>query len=167
MQGEPWNVVASDDVHPLNPDARRGPSGIWNDTTLPITDWEVPDQRKVLPREIQLFVGSPHPVILVPVEIHLKQLTKHAVSRPMYDDFAHQISQWRHRGFKDFGNGDVRWSFVMRTTTPSGGSSPYMFVIARRGDGSFTLVSGHYRTESYIRRLVREGALEGREEKRR
>lgn len=163
----PSNDAGDGDLHPLNPGARKGPNGIWNEKTVPVVEWEVPGHRKILPLEIQAFVASPHPVIRVPIEIHEKELTKHAASRHMYDDFERQISRWTHRGVKDFGNGDIRWRFAVRTMTPSGTASPYVFVIARRSDGSFTLVSGHYRTESYIRRLVREGELEGRGEERR
>lgn len=157
-EARPWKDT--DDAHPLNPDARKGPNGIWNETSVPVVEWEVPHHRKVLPLDIQSFMAAPNPVIRVPVEIHAKELTKHAASRHMYDDFERQVSRWTHRGVKDFGNGDIRWRFVTRTTTPSGTPSPYLFVIARRLDDSFTLVSGHFRTESYLRRLVREGELE-------
>lgn len=165
-EGNSCNDVG-ESVHPLNSGAWKGRNGIWNETTLPVVEWEVPHQRKVLPLDIQAFIAAPHPVIRVPLEIHIKELGKHAASRHMYDDFEHQISRWTHRGVKDFGNGDIRWRFVTQTTTPSGTPSPYVFVIARRSDGSFTLVSGHYRAESYIRRLVREGELEIREGGRR
>jgi hypothetical protein len=138
----------------------KGESGIWNEGTMPVLPWEEPTQRKVLPEHVQEYIGSIDPIIRVPKEIHAKEIGKHASSLRMYANLELFLDAWTHRGFSDHGNGDHRWRFVASTTTSSGTLSPYIVVIAKRQDGSFVLVSGHYRTQSYIRRLVEQGELE-------
>lgn len=127
---------------------------------MPVLPWENPAQRKVLPMPVQQYIGCTDPVIRVPKEIHAKEIGKHASSLYMYINLEQFLDAWTHRGFKNYGSGDERWRFVTSTATSSGSTSPYIIVIAKRGDGTYVLVSGHYRTESYIRRLVGHGELE-------
>lgn len=51
------------EVSPVNPAAIRGPSGIWNEETLPVMDWEAPEHRVVLPEELLIAWGIPTPVL--------------------------------------------------------------------------------------------------------
>ncbi|MBA2469453.1 MAG: hypothetical protein H0V37_08610 [Chloroflexia bacterium] len=149
---------------PYNIAAVKSVSSIWNEDTIPVVPWEEPTQRKVLPKHVQEYIGAIDPIIRVPKEIHTKEIGKHASSLRMYDNLELFLDAWTHRGFSDHGNGDHRWRFVASTTTSSGTMSPYIIVIAKRQDGSHVLVSGHYRTQSYIRRLVLQGDLEMRGE---
>jgi hypothetical protein len=45
------------EVSPFNPDARRQPGGFWNEDTLPVTEWEIPEHRVVLPADLQAALG--------------------------------------------------------------------------------------------------------------
>lgn len=43
---------------PVNPAAVRGPSGIWNEESLPVTEWEAAEHRVVLPQSLQKALGT-------------------------------------------------------------------------------------------------------------
>ncbi|HWV23377.1 MAG TPA: hypothetical protein VNZ58_04235 [Thermomicrobiales bacterium] len=46
-----------------NPDAVRGPSGIWNENILPVVEWEAAEHRVVLPSDLQHALGIATPVL--------------------------------------------------------------------------------------------------------
>lgn len=51
------------DVSPVNPGAVRGPTGIWNEETLPVTEWESPEHRVVVPTLLQSVLNLEQSVL--------------------------------------------------------------------------------------------------------
>lgn len=159
---EPGSPPCSE-VSPVNPSAVRGPNGIWNEESLPVLAWEVAEYRVVLPQDVQAYIGLDSPVVRVPIEVHEKLTFKHAAAQHVYDELSMHLLFWTQRGRVIGEGGDARWRFVVSVATSSGKTSPYVIVFARRRDATYTLVTAHYRNESYVRRLIAEGALEQRE----
>lgn len=51
------------EVSRFNPDAIRGPHGIWNEDTLPVLEWEAAEYRIVLPADLQRGIGLSRPIL--------------------------------------------------------------------------------------------------------
>lgn len=51
------------ETHPFNIAAMRRRGGYWNEESLPVTDWEIPDHRLVLPKSLQDRSRSPTAVL--------------------------------------------------------------------------------------------------------
>lgn len=150
------------EISPFNPRAIRDPNGIWNETTLPVVEWEVALERKVLPVEVQDLLGVPNAVVRVSIEIHEKLSTKHLASRHIYEELERFLVEHTYSGVIDAGECDIRWRFAGYVYTRSGNRNPYIAMIALQRSGEYALVSAHYRNESYIRRLVQNGELRPR-----
>lgn len=76
----------------------RGPSGIWNEETLAITDWEAPSRRVVIPESLQLAMSLGTPVL----RWDAKKATKLWRDRPrdahVRDDLTRYLAGWEYCG---------------------------------------------------------------------
>ncbi len=84
--------------HPLNPNARRGPNGIWNEDTLPIMEWEIPHERVVLPVDRQEALGLPAPVLRWKAEKLAKVKRKHAETANLTMSVTDLLTEWEFAG---------------------------------------------------------------------
>lgn len=66
------------EVSPFNPAARRETGGIRNDRKLPVTEWEIAEQRVVLPADLQLALDIPVLVLRWDRENYLTVMRQHA-----------------------------------------------------------------------------------------
>lgn len=83
----------------FNPDAVRGVDGIWNQDTLPITDWEAADQRVVLPVQLQRSVGDAFPPVLRWSQIKYQNaVTKHHRVLSGIRDISRHLVHCRYHG---------------------------------------------------------------------
>ena len=97
--------------HPLNPNARRGPNGIWNEESLPVMDWEFPEKRLVLPESLQRALDLPDaPVLRWDAVKYWTVVTKHARDLPIIDDLSTCLDQWAYVGTETV-TGNVRVLF--------------------------------------------------------
>lgn len=65
------------EVSRFNPDAVRGPNGIWNEETLPVLDWEDAAHRIVLSADLQRNLGLVQPVLRWQRDKRLRAFQKH------------------------------------------------------------------------------------------
>lgn len=143
-------------VSPVNPAAVRGPSGIWNEETLPIMEWEVPEQRKVIPKSVQHSIRRSAAVIRVSIDIDRKQRSKHRELVAFYEAF--DMEGWIFvREIRDVRGS--KWEFVQIVDEGEGGPWPLMFVLGHDERGSLNLVSLHRRNRRWMRKLL-EGELD-------
>lgn len=84
----PW------EVSPFNPNARRMPDGIWNDVEIPITEWELPTKRVVLPLDLQLKLGIPVPVLRWDREKYLAVANQHSRDAHVIENVSAHLARW-------------------------------------------------------------------------
>lgn len=97
--------------HPLNPGVRRGTNGIWNEDTLPVMDWEIPEKRVVLPESLQRALDLPDaPVLRWDAVKYRTVVTKHVRDLPIIDDLSRHLDQWAYVGTETV-TGNVRVLF--------------------------------------------------------
>ena len=66
-----------------------------NPGRLPQTEWEVLDQRKSIPADLQSLIGAPTSVIRVPMSVHEKISTKHANVLADYSMLGQHLETWQ------------------------------------------------------------------------
>ncbi len=65
------------EAHPNNPTVRLGPNGVWGEDILPVTVWEAPEHRVVLPEVSQRKWGVEEPLLRVAQDKRDRMLTEH------------------------------------------------------------------------------------------
>lgn len=88
-----------DEVNPFNPTVRRGPNGFWNEHGLPITEWEEPARRVVLPASLVASLTLPvSPVLRWDAEKFRDVVAKHRRDRHVIADLTAYLEGWRYHG---------------------------------------------------------------------
>jgi hypothetical protein len=86
-------------ISPFNPDAIRGPNGIWNETTLPVVEWESPENRVVVPVYLKWRLIHPIPDVLRwDREKYTEVLRKHPRDIPVVGELTRHLQDWRYLG---------------------------------------------------------------------
>lgn len=70
------------EVSRFNPDAIRGPHGIWNEETLPVLEWEAAEYRVVVPAWLQAMLKIDFPVLRWSSAKRSRVLVEHADVAP-------------------------------------------------------------------------------------
>jgi hypothetical protein len=87
--------------HPLNPDARLGPDGIWNDLVLPVMEREAPLQRVVVPHSLLHMLDPPlAPVLRWDAEKYLAVIARHDRDRHVCDNLSRYLDRWEYVGIE-------------------------------------------------------------------
>ena len=85
--------------HPLNPGARRGTNGIWDEDSLTVMDWEIPKKRIVLPESLEHALDPPEsPVLRWDAVKYRVVVAKHAHDLPIIDDLTIHLDQRAYVG---------------------------------------------------------------------
>lgn len=120
---------------------------------LPVTEWEIPTQRKCIPSDIQLAIAVSIPVVRVSREICDKQIGKHGWLRPFFDDFDNVLTEWEIL----VPSSEDLWLILQHVELPgSNWEVALLTVIGRDRSHSLNLVSMHKRKESYFQRQCAE-----------
>ncbi len=99
MDDDPPEPSDGLETHPLNPDAVRRPSGSWNEDSLPITEWENPAHRVVLPASLQVSLALPiGPVLRWDTRKLQVVIREHARDQHVIDDLGRYLTAWRFHG---------------------------------------------------------------------
>ncbi len=84
-----------DEISPSNATARRGPNGFWSEHLLPITEWEDPDQRVVVPASLTLPVA---PVLGWDTAKYREVVAKHQHDRRVIANLTMYLATWQYHG---------------------------------------------------------------------
>lgn len=86
-------------VSSLNPDAVRGPNGIWNEESLPVLEWEAAVYRVVVPAQLQqsLVLRVP-PVLRWSTKKYLDVMAKHHIKPEVVADLSRFLDGWAFHG---------------------------------------------------------------------
>jgi hypothetical protein len=140
----------------LNPDRTR------SDEDLPIVDWEVVSERRVVPIDIVIIMGASSPIVRVDQDTARKQVRKHRGSIEQWNAFNDVIQNWewwrKQHADEARNNAYERWRFVQRIvddTAPDGW--PLLTVLEKQPDGSIKLITSHRRRASFWDRVECEG----------
>jgi hypothetical protein len=94
-QGEPIRGVTG----PHNPAAVRGPHGIWNEETIPVTEWEAPPYPVVLPTSLLPHLpGGMSPVLRWGRDKLLTVRRDHARDFAVIQELSRYLENWQYFG---------------------------------------------------------------------
>lgn len=122
----------------------RGRDGIWNQHVLPVTDWEDPYQRIVLPSQLRRSLKRPVPDVLRwDCERYLSVTIEHAMDPPVMREFTRHLAHWQFHGEESgehaenqrilFQDADGRWYAV--SIGPLTGSDNIITISGSRRNG--------------------------------
>jgi len=138
------------EIHPLNPNASREPGGIWNESTLPVTAWENPHERVVLPGDLQEALAIPTPVLRWRAEKLDKVKRKHPETAHLPMTITELLNDWEFAGPQPGKNNT--WNVFI----PGGGG--YMIaVFAIRYRDSYNVVSVYSPRSDWLAARIVEG----------
>lgn len=87
------------ETSPYNPFAVRGPRGIWNEDSLPVTPWEDPDQRVVVPSALRRSLTLPVPDVLRwDAEKYRLVVSQHERDLLVTRDLSRRLNDWKYHG---------------------------------------------------------------------
>lgn len=87
------------EISPFNATASRGPNGFWNEHVLPITAWEDPEQRVVLPTTLVASLTRPvAPVLRWDAAKYRDVMAKHTRDRHVIVNLAKYLNAWQYHG---------------------------------------------------------------------
>jgi hypothetical protein len=111
MDRDPSDNRRLGDTHPLNPAARLGPNGIWNEDVLPVFEWESPEHRVVLPATLEEALGlQDTPVLRWDSLKYRIVVAKHGRDLPVIKALSMQIDRWEYIGIET-ATGNMRVMF--------------------------------------------------------
>lgn len=142
------------ELHPHNPAVVLGNHGIWNEDSLPLTDWEVPERRVVIPSSLQASIGLPVPILRVSRNIDNKQLNKHADVREHHERLSERLVTWSHWRQKavDQDNPNDEWEVVI-VIYEEDRVWPLLVAFGTDKSGSLNLITSHRKNDRFLRRL--------------
>lgn len=156
--------------HPHDPTITREPDGIWGEAELPVSEWEVPTERRVVPRDIVEIMDARSPIALVDVGTANKQARKHRNSIQQWTAFDGTIQNWQMQRKQPPGESRPsafdRWQFVqiiVDDETPP--DWPLLTVLERQPDGTIKIITSHRRRPSYLEVFTNLPGVRNREEK--
>lgn len=152
-QGGPIRGVPS----PHNPAAVRGPHGIWNEETLPVTDWEAPAYRAVLPQTLLEATGVEIPVLRWAAAKRANILLKRPQTRPLVDSLDTLLPNWSYVG-KEPSESEV-WHVIF---VGEGHVNDFKFGPDR--NGSWNVITVHPLRDEQREHLLRSSWMKKRED---
>ncbi len=82
----------SGEVSRHNRDAMRGEHGIWNEDSLPVTEWEIPEQRVVVPAQLTEYLpANMSPVLRWDREKYDTVVQEHSRDLPVIRDLSRHL----------------------------------------------------------------------------
>lgn len=141
-------------AHPVNPRVRKDKNGVWGGDELPVMEWEVASERRIVPDDIVDIIGASSPVARVDVDTARKQPRKHRQTIDQWNDFDNVIRDWewwRKQSPEEARDSAYeRWQFVQTIVdddTPGGW--PLLTVLEKQPDGTIKVVTSHRRRDSF------------------
>lgn len=84
-----------------NPHAVAGPHGIWNEETLPVTEWEAPECRVVIPDHLQMSLHLKVPPVLRWADAKYREVAaRHARDMAIINDLTRYLDGWQFHGLE-------------------------------------------------------------------
>ncbi len=156
--------------HPCDPGVTRKPDGIWGEEELPVSDWEVPEERRIVPRDIVEIMGARSPIARVDVGTVNKQARKHRGSIQQWIAFDDMIRDWQKHRKQDPEESRptslLRWQFVQLIVddeTPDGW--PLLTVLELQTDDTIKIITSHRRRPSFADLFAERQGVSNRGEK--
>lgn len=134
---------------------------------LPLVDWEVPDQRKRVPKEIRLITGAISSIVRMDQDTYAKQRRKHRDTLAEYEGLSRIIQRWeffrKQLPEESRAGTDERWQFVQFIQRDDDEAPwPLLTVLEKLGDGSLKLVTTHRRQQAWVKHWVQRGDVQRR-----
>jgi hypothetical protein len=127
---------------------------------LPVLDWEIAEQRKIIPGDLQRIIGASTRILRVPADVHEKETTgKHRLLVNMYYELSRILVNWEYWCSYPEQN---KWRIMQIVEDESGKCFPLLTVIGKDRNESHNLISMHRRDDSYFKRLLDSGDLRRR-----
>ena len=82
----------------VNAQAVRGSSGIWNEETLPVTEWEIPEHRVVLSQDLQRSLNLETPVLRMSEVKYRRIHDSRPQDRHILRELSRYLSNWDCHG---------------------------------------------------------------------
>lgn len=114
--------------------AVRGQGGIWNEASLPVTNWETAEYRVVLPEALQRAMGVPEPVTHWAEAKRAAVLAVHRRDAPVVAALADHLNAWKYVG-KENGR-DATWCVLFEVD-----GRWHSATISRDAGGSLNIVT--------------------------
>jgi hypothetical protein len=77
----------------------RGVNGIWNEDALPVTEWEAPEQRVVVPAGLRESLILPVPAVLRwDEEKYRLTISQRQRDLPVIRDLSRYLANWQYHG---------------------------------------------------------------------
>lgn len=132
----PGGLGRPGEVSPYNPNAIRGPNGIWNEESLPVMEWEAADQRVVVPLNLQRVLGLETAVLRWASVKHSKVVRDHnqPTEHRQRQEIEQCLDEWEWAGLEP-GKPNV-WRVFYRHVGRWG-----LIVIGRDRNGSLNVVT--------------------------
>ena len=83
---------------PYNPAARREAGGVWNENEIPVTEWELPERRVVLPSDLQFALGIRVPVLRWDREKYETVASQHRRDLHVIESLSAYLARWEYLG---------------------------------------------------------------------
>ena len=89
------------EISPYNARAVAGPHGIWNEETLPVTEWEAPECRVVIPGHLQMSLHLKVPAVLRWADAKYREVeARHARDMAIINDLTRYLDGWQLHGLE-------------------------------------------------------------------
>lgn len=148
------------EVSPHNADAVRGPNGIWNEESLPVTAWESPVHRIVLPANLQRVLRLESPVIRWATSKREKMIVQHPqpIEVQQRQHLDRLLARWEWAGLQP--RKDDTWRVFVRQ-----GERWSLVVIGRDRNGSLNLVTTYSPSDpASLWNMIQRGSYVSRDE---
>ena len=123
---------------------------------LPVVAWEVPEERKRVPRDIQEITGAVSPVVRVDRGTWIKQRGKHRLTLDYFERFSEVIEHWeyyrRQPAEESRPNDGPRWQFLQFIIDDLDDDPwPLLSIFELLEDSTLRLVTSHRRKPGWGR----------------
>jgi hypothetical protein len=141
------------EVSPLNPAARREVGGVWNEDNLPILEWEIAEERVVLPEDLQILLGLETPVLRWRRSKYEQVMVDHdqPIEQRARRHLSAWLSRWERAGAEP-GKSET-WRVFLREA-----GRWVVVVIGRDREGSLNLITVHSPSDKkYVPNMLAKG----------
>lgn len=133
-----------------------------DDSDLPIVDWEIASERRIVPDDIMAIMGASSSIVRVDLDTSRKQVRKHRGSIDQWLAFDIVIQDWewwrKQQGDEARDSAYERWQFIQRIVDEDTLDGwPLLTVLEKQPDGSIKLITSHRRRASFWVRVETEG----------
>src|SRR5665811_1577711 len=121
---------------------------------LPVVDWEVVEERKRVPDDVQELTSAISPVVRVDRDTSAKQARKHRATHRYYEQFDEVLAEWEYvrkqKTEESRAGVGVRWQFVQFIGSAADEDRwPLLTVLERLDDGTLKLITTHRRQKNW------------------